>query len=296
MSDHLNPLGIHAGVWIGRLDAASVRDAVEKTAAAGYDLLEVPATDVSSVDVDGLIAELGRHQLGASVSLGLTFDTDVSSDDAAVRDRGVARLGEALDLASAVGAHYLVGCLYSALGKYPGPATDSGRRNSAAAVRDLAAEAATRGIQLGLEVVNRYETNLFNETTGALRFLDEVGEDNVSLHLDTYHMNIEEPDLAAPVLLAGDRLGYVHIGESHRGYLGSGTVDWPPFFRALRQVGYAGPITFESFSSAVVDPALSNTLAVWRNLWTDNVDLAQHARRTIEAHLLAADRSRVDAG
>ena len=70
-------------------------------------------------------------------------------------------------------------------------------------------------------------------------------------------------------------MGFVHIGESHRGYLGSGNVDFDTFFAALKEVKYQGPITFESFSSAVVDPALSNTLCVWRNLWSDSDDLAK---------------------
>lgn len=286
-----NLLGVHAGVWIGSWTAENIRTAITRTTEAGYGLLEITATDTSSIDVADLAAELSRSGLAASVSMGLTFDADVSSEDPAVRARGVQRLAQALDLAEAVGAQHLVGCLYSALGKYPGPASAASWDNAAAAVADLAVEAAGRGVAVGLEIVNRYETNLFNETTGALRFLDSVGQENVSLHLDTYHMNIEEPDFTRPVLLAGDRLGYVHIGESHRGYLGSGTVDWGSFFRALHQIGYAGPITFESFSSAVVDPVLSNTLAVWRNLWTDNVDLAGHARAVIEAQLRSVERS-----
>jgi hypothetical protein len=59
---------------------------------------------------------------------------------------------------------------------------------------------------------------------------------------------------------------YVHIGESHRGYLGTGSVDFGALFRALAASDYRGPLTFESFSSAVVSPSLSNTLCVWRNL------------------------------
>ena len=96
--------------------------------------------------------------------------------------------------------------------------------------------------------------------------------------------NIEESDPFSPVLDAGDRLGYVHIGESHRGYLGSGTVDFHSFLRALNQIGYDGPITFESFSTAVVDETLSRSLAVWRNLWDDSDDLGAHARTFIRKH------------
>ena len=286
-----NQLGVHAGVWIGSWTPETIRIAVAKTVAAGYDLIEVTATDVASIDADALASEIQRAGLSCSVSMGLTFDADVSSEDPQVRARGEARLRDALQLAHTLGATRLAGVLYSALGKYPRPASERSWRNSAAAIRDLAGEARAVGVGLCLEVVNRYETNLFNEVFGGLRFLDEVGEDDVLLHLDTYHMNIEEPDFVLPVTAAGDRLGYVHVGESHRGYVGSGNIRWTEFFRALRSVDYSGPITFESFSTTVVDPALSNTLAVWRNLWDDNEDLAQHARASIAAHLAAADRA-----
>jgi D-psicose/D-tagatose/L-ribulose 3-epimerase len=114
----------------------------------------------------------------------------------------------------------------------------------------------------------------------------------VSAHLDTYHMNIEEPDLFTPVLACGGKLGYVHVGESHRGYLGSGTADLTEFFRALAAIGYTGTITFESFSTAVADPALSATLAIWRDMWDDPADLARHARQAIDGQLRAAAAGR----
>ncbi len=118
----------------------------------------------------------------------------------------------------------------------------------------------------------------------ALRFLEELNR-NVTVHLDTYHMNIEEVDLFSPFLDCAHRLGYVHIGESHRGYLGTGSVDFDACFKGLGRIGYTGPIVFESFSSAVVSAALSNTLGIWRNLWEDSEHLAEHANSFIRGHL-----------
>ncbi|MBW8711897.1 MAG: sugar phosphate isomerase/epimerase, partial [Mycobacterium sp.] len=137
-------------------------------------------------------------------------------------------------------------------------------------------------------ICNRYETNVVNTAHDCLRLADDIGADNVVIHLDTYHMNIEEDDLVAPVHEVGDRLGYVHIGENHRGYLGSGHIDFQAFFGALVDIDYRGPLTFESFSSAVVAPGLSNDLPIWRNLWDDGADLANHARSFIEDGLRAA--------
>mmetsp|Transcript_44456 Transcript_44456/g.141530 ORF Transcript_44456/g.141530 Transcript_44456/m.141530 type:complete len:126 (+) Transcript_44456:195-572(+) len=121
--------------------------------------------------------------------------------------------------------------------------------------------------------------------------LERVGSTNVMVHLDSYHMHIEEAGLAQAVGVCGERLGYVHIGESNRGYLGSGNIDWPQLFRALAKADYGGPITFESFSSEVVSPTLSNTLCVWRNLWDDSEDLARQAKIFMDAHIAAAARA-----
>jgi D-psicose/D-tagatose/L-ribulose 3-epimerase len=152
------------------------------------------------------------------------------------------------------------------------------------AMKSLAERADEAGVEVNVEVVNRYESNVVNTVHEMLALLDETGT-SIGLHVDTYHMNIEEDGFVVPVEEAGERLGYVHIGESHRGYLGTGTIDFDAFFGALVTSGYNGPVTFESFSSAVVHPELSNQLAVWRNLWSDGDDLARHARAFIAERL-----------
>jgi D-psicose/D-tagatose/L-ribulose 3-epimerase len=280
-------LGVHALVFTGTFDRAGLTRAVESTRAAGFDLLEIPLMDPFAFDrtlAAGLIADNG---LAVTASLGLSDATDLTSSDPAAVAAGERMLEECLDIVAAMGGHHLCGVIYSAMKKYLEPPTAAGRASSAAALRRLAARAADLDIALSLEVVNRYETNLLNTGRQALAFLDEIGSDNVRVHLDTYHMHIEESDMFSPVLDAGDRLGYVHIGESHRGYLGSGTVDFEPFFRALARVGYDGPVVFESFSSAVVNEDLSRALGIWRNLWQDSDDLAAHAQRFIRDRLHA---------
>jgi D-psicose/D-tagatose/L-ribulose 3-epimerase len=281
----MNSLGVHALVWTGGWSETQSRYAIEASKAAGYDYIEIALLDPDSVDPALTKRLLSEYELGAHCSLGLSLDADISSDDPEIAARGEALLNKALACAEGFGVRYMVGVIYSALAKYMRPATPRGREHCVAALKRLARRANDAGITLGLEVVNRYETNVINTAAEALALLDEIDERNVGVHLDTYHMNIEEDDMASPVRLCGDKLVYVHIGESHRGYLGSGTVDFAPFFRALRAQNYAGPIAFESFSSAIVSPTLSNTLGVWRNLWTDGRDLAVRAHEFIHAHL-----------
>jgi D-psicose/D-tagatose/L-ribulose 3-epimerase len=280
-----NPLGVHALVWAGDTSPTSVEYAVAQTKKTGFDLLEISLHDSINLDVAAARAQLAAVGLQVACSRGLAFDADVSSEDTAVVERGEKLLHDSLALTADLGGTHFTGALYSALGKYDRPLSTAGRANVVAVLGRLAKEARAKGMTLGLEICNRYETNVINTARDALRLADDIGEDNVLIHLDTYHMNIEEDDFVRPVREVGDRLGYVHIGENHRGYLGSGHLDFTSFFHALHDIGYTGPITFESFSSAVVAAGLSNDLAIWRNLWNDGEDLARHARAFIAQHL-----------
>ncbi|MGY2065115.1 sugar phosphate isomerase/epimerase family protein [Blastococcus sp. SYSU DS0619] len=273
----MNPLGVHALVWTGDWTPESARFAIESTRETGFDLIEISLHDTASFDAAGTRQLLADNGLGVACSLGLAPDADVSSEDPAVVQRGRDLIAAALECAADVGASHLCGVLYSDLRKYMAPVSEKGRRNAVEAMAWLSEQAAGAGITLALEVVNRYETNVVNTAAEMRDFVAETGRP-ITLHLDTYHMNIEENGFVAPVEETGDQLGYVHIGESHRGYLGSGTIDFDGFFGALKATGYTGPVTFESFSSAVVARELSNKLGVWRNLWDDGRDLATHAR------------------
>ncbi len=216
----------------------------------------------------------------------------MSSEDPEIVARGADLLQQSLVITHAIGGTMLTGALYSAFGKADAPLTKKGRDNVVGVLTELAAEAAPLGVTLGLEVCNRYEVNVVNTARDALALADDIGSDNVVIHLDTYHMNIEENDFVTPVREVGDRLGYVHIGENHRGYLGSGHLDFPSFFAALAEIDYRGTLTFESFSSAVLAPGLSNDLAIWRNLWDDGFDLAVKAREFMAQGLTAGRAAR----
>lgn len=267
--------GGHALVWVGDWSPTSARAAISSAARNGYDYIELAIFDPWNFDTKLTKDLLQEFGLRAHASLGLSAHNDVTSTNPAIVAKGDELLRKVADVLHELGGTELCGVIYSALAKYPSAATKENRTNSVKAMQRLADYTADKGINIDLEVVNRYESNIMNTGMEGLDFLDEVNRPNAFLHLDTYHMNIEEDGMQKSVIAAGDRLGYVHIGESHRGYLGTGTVDFDSFFAALKKINYKGPITFESFSSAVVDPSLSNTLCVWRNLWSDSDDLAK---------------------
>lgn len=284
-------IGVHASVWVGGWTKKDCELAVREAAATGYDYIEMPVLDPYGIDIAHTRRTLEAAGLGATASLGLDETTDISSEDEAVVARGAALLERALAVVRDTGGTDLCGVIHSAMRKYMQPASAQGIANAQAVLRRLAEAAEAAGIGLHLEVVNRYESNLLNTGAQAVAMIERIGVASLRVHLDTYHMNIEEGAVGPAIEACGAKLGYFHIGESHRGYLGTGTVDFAAAFRSLARIGYRGPIAFESFSSAVVDPKLSSMLGVWRNLWTDGSDLARHARQFIEAERVAAARA-----
>lgn len=280
-------IGCHGLVWTGSYDAAGIEYAVSKTAEAGFDLIEFPLMNPFAFDAKVARKALDDNGIAASGSLGLSAATDVSSeDDSAVR-AGRELLFRAVDVLAELGAKHLCGIIYSAMQKYVEPATEKGLANSRSVIAEVAERARQADVSVSLEVTNRYESNVLNTARQAREFVRAIGHPNLGVHLDTYHMNIEETDLFSPVIDTEEQLRYVHVGESHRGYLGTGSVDFDSVFKALGRIDYDGPIVFESFSSAVVSPELTRTLGIWRNLWTDSDELARHANAFIRDKLTA---------
>jgi D-psicose/D-tagatose/L-ribulose 3-epimerase len=287
----MNKLGVHALVWEAGWSEDECARAIARTAEVGFDFIEAPALDPSLIDPVFTRRQLDGAGIGINFSLGLGFDSDISSGDADKRRRGRQRLEDAVAVCRDCGGEFIGGILYSAFGKYDRPPTAEGIEQSAETLRAVAEIAARSGITLVLEVVNRYETNICNTAAQGVEMVRRVGAPNVKVHLDVYHMNIEESDIAAALADTGEHLGYFHTGDSHRGYLGSGTIDLAQVFRALVRMKYQGPITFESFSSRVVGQPLEGILGIWRNLWEDGHDLASHALIYTKAQLKAAEEA-----
>jgi len=278
-----NPLGIHALVWSGHWQRRNIDFAIGSSSKLGFDLIEIPLLNPYKFDADYTKKMLGKNKINAVTSLGLSDETDITSDDPQTRKNGEKLLSKALEMTSKIGAKYMGGVLYSALKKYDRPPAKDAFNNSVEIIRNLSDQAKNMGIIIGLEPVNRYESNLINTASQAMDFIKLSESDNLFIHLDSYHMNIEEASYNESIFECGDKLGYFHIGENHRGYLGTGHINFVEIFAAMKKIKYNGPITFESFSSSIVEPQLSNTLGVWRNLWSDSNDLAKKAKSYIES-------------
>jgi D-psicose/D-tagatose/L-ribulose 3-epimerase len=286
-----NPIGVHAGTWTAGWSPEAARFAIEGAAAAGFDLIEIPLPTPDERDPAITRSLLERAGLDAVVSLALTPQTDINTEDPVLSAAGERQLMAAVEFAAGIGAGYIGGVTFSAMAPYAHPATPATRSNSQAVLLRVATAARERHIRIGLEYVNRYESNLLNTAAQTAQFIDELGlagADNVLLHIDTYHTNIEELSQADAVRDAGALLGYIHVAENHRGRLGTGSIDWSGLFAQLEASGYTGPLTFESFSPDVASAATRDEINLWRSLWSDPAEVSRHAADFLREQLAAA--------
>jgi D-psicose/D-tagatose/L-ribulose 3-epimerase len=251
--------GAHAYIWVAEWSEKTSATAIESAARAGVNLIEIPLLKPREFNAKLTRQQLGDHGLYGTCSLVLPSDAHLPGHPGEARDF----LHLALDQVAELGGDFLSGVLYAHLGYLTGkPPTDRERRTCAEVLAEVAGYAAERGITLGLEPVNRYETYLYNTIGDTLGLIDAIGSNRVFIHGDTYHMNIEEPGFKKPILEAGDRLAYLHCSESDRGVPGQGNVHWDELFSALAAISYGGPLVLESF--AAINPDLLGATCMWR--------------------------------
>lgn len=251
--------GAHAFLWIGEWTTEEGNRAIDQAAAAGFDFIEIPLLKPREFDAAAHKQVLRDAGIGATASLVLPKGAHMPEHPAEARRF----LVEALDKLAEVGGSYLCGCIAYELARFTGkPPTAAERQIVVETLSEIAEEARQRGITLGFECCNRYETYMYNTLADGRDAVKAVGADNIELHADTYHMNIEEEGFYVPLVEAADVLGYMHMSESHRGLVGSGTVDWDEVFRGLADARYAGPLVLESF--AAINPDLAAATCLWR--------------------------------
>lgn len=255
---------VHAYAWTTRWSNDTLH-LIDHTRSLGFDLIEIPLMDVELVDPTAIRSRLDAVGLDVCTSTACPEDADPTADEESVRRRGVDYLKACVRATAAMGARTFSGVLYSAIGRrLPGMPDERHRERAAAALKEVARFAQDVGVGLGLEPVNRYETFLVNTCDQALDLIARIDEPNVGVHLDAYHMNIEEEDFYSPTLQAAPLLCHYHLSESHRGTPGTGVVDWDGIFRALAESGYQGVVGLESFTE--VSDSMRAATCIWRPL------------------------------
>jgi len=264
----MNGFGVHTSMWTMSWDRAGAERAVKAACDYGMDFIEIALLNAQAVDAEHSRALLEKNDMASVCSLGLPQECWASRHP----EKAINYLEIALDKTAAIGARALSGVIFGGIGERTGvPPTQREYDNIAHALSAAARHAKRLGLELGIEAVNRYENHLINSAQQAVDMVERIGADNIFVHLDTYHMNIEEKGAANGILAARDHLKYIHLSESDRGTPGAGNIPWDSIFATLAAIGFKGGLAMESFIN--MPPEVSYGLAVWRPVAKDEQDV-----------------------
>lgn len=235
--------------------------------AMGFDAVEIIPFDPDNFPAEKVRQSAMDIGVDINIGYGMPQEKNIISTDASVRKEGVEFSKYLIDLCALAGAKVFGGVIYCSWGYTTGKMrTTDEWKWGVEAFREIAiyAKESAPGLILGIEPVNRFESHFINIAVDAVQFIKDVGEANVKVHMDTFHMIREEANIAQAVIETGERIGYIHACENQRGIPGKGQIPWLEFFQALKQVKYDGCVTIESFDPHM--EKIAKLCCIWRQL------------------------------
>jgi D-psicose/D-tagatose/L-ribulose 3-epimerase len=288
-------IGFDMMLWTTHVTEAH-RPLLEDIERTGYDGVEIPVFEGNPDHYARVAGWLREAGLGATtVAIVQSLDANPLSPDPAVRREAVRYLRWLLDCVEAVGASVVGGPLHQTLGHFSGnPPTEDERARAREVHREVGEIAARKGVTIALEAVNRFECYFANTMDELCRYVDSVGHPNIKAMYDTFHANIEERDPVGAYTRNARNVVHVHISENDRGVPGRGNIPWAETFQALRESGYDGWLTIETFGRAL--PALAAATKIWRDLSKTPEEVYRDGFRHIRNGWAAAAPRRAPAG
>lgn len=244
--------------------------AIQQTSKSGFDLLEILLPPTMEFDARMVKKQLNACDLQAVCSFNLPKEAHIPF----YPKEAVRLIKQALDKTALLDVDFLGGVLHSGIGVFSGYQRTKEEESILCDVwSEIAVYALKLGITVGIEPINRYESYVCTSAAEVLFFINQVNMPNLVLHLDTFHMNIEESDFYNPVIIAGDKLRHLHMTESDRGMLGEGNVHWDDLFRGLSQIDFKGNLVLENFTNQI--SGMAGAVSLWRPSKYNALELAK---------------------
>lgn len=272
-------IGVNTWVWTSPFSTNDFH-LIPKIKAMGFDLIEVALDDAAIIDADLLRRSAADNGLSIGICGAFGPNRDISSDDPAIRQIGYDYIANSIRFAEKVGSTLFSGPIYSAVGKARLVSPEQKARERAWCVdtmRALGKVASDAGVTVGVEPLNRFETDMINLVEQAITLIQEVDHPAYKVHIDTFHSNIEEKSIPDAIRRAGSLLGHFHACENDRGTPGTGHQDWIGIRDALRDIAYQGAVVIESFTPGAVE--IAKAAAIWRPLAPSQDELAREGAR-----------------
>ena len=258
--------GVSTWLWTSPFNRETIA-LFPKIKSYGYDAVEIPVEDPSLIDLDLVKKALADEGLRAIICGAFGTSRDLTHDDPAFHQTCFTYLDSCLEIASELGAGFVAGPMYSAVGKARLVAPEQRKVEWDRAVsnlRKVCRRAGEFGLDLAIETLNRFETDLINTSEDLMRLIGDINEPQAKAVLDGFHLNIEEPDLESAIRRVGDKLIHVQVSENYRGTPGTGQTNWAAWKRGLEAFDYRGTISIESFTPQVKE--LAGAVCIWKPL------------------------------
>ncbi len=258
--------GVSTWLWTSPFNRETIA-LFPKIKSYGYDAVEIPVEDPSLIDLDLVKKALADQGLKAIICGAFGTSRDLTHDDPAFHQTCFTYLDSCLEIASELGAGFVAGPMYSAVGKARLVALEQRKVEWDRAVsnlRKVCRRAGEFGLDLAIETLNRFETDLINTSEDLMRLIGDINEPQAKAVLDGFHLNIEEPDLESAIRRVGDKLIHVQVSENYRGTPGTGQTNWAAWKRGLEAIDYRGTISIESFTPQVKE--LAGAVCIWKPL------------------------------
>ena len=265
--------GVHCRLWTTGWNSTHL-DLIDRARSLGFSVFEISLLNLAAVDPAAIRRRAEAAGIDLIGTMGLPKEKGLATPDRAVREQTVAFLKAAVAATREMGARLFGGMMYAVPGRFSGGGpTEDEIRWIVDGLSEVAVFAQGQGVTLALEPVNRFETYLLNTAAQAQAVVDRIGQPNVGLLLDTFHMNIEDRGIAATIRRHAKSLKHLHLNESDRGMLGGGNIDWHGLFAALKEVSFGGVGSLETFGSS--SPELPAITSIWRELFPSPDELAR---------------------
>lgn len=259
--------GVNSFVWVSPCTTSSVKELAPKIKQLGFDIFEISCENPDLLDVDQVGMILRQNALQPVVCGAFGPDRNICSTDSEVVENAKLYIRWLIDAADKLGSPVVCGPMYSSVGKAhldETGAREAEWQRAVSGIHEMAGYADHINIRLALEPLNRFETDMINIVSQGLEFIQQTGMQNVGLHLDTFHMHLEEKNSGDAIRLADDRIFHFHACENDRGVPGTGQVRWDEVSQGLKDVNYQGPVVIESFTSQVKE--IARAVCIWRDI------------------------------
>jgi D-psicose/D-tagatose/L-ribulose 3-epimerase len=267
--------GVSTFLWKSPFTSHSF-DLVQKIKGMGFDIIEVAVEKQELIDWAKLKELAKKYELQVTISGAFGADRDISSEDPQIRENGLKYITDCIKIAHDMGSPVFGGPVYSAVGKTRFIGKAQKKREWDWCVANLikiGRVAGDYGVVVGVEPLNRFETDMVNTADQALILVRDVASSNIKIQLDTFHCNIEEKNIPNTIRKIGkDLLCHIQANESDRGTPGTGNLDWPGIKQALTDIGYDKAIVIETFGE--VSEEIARAASIWRPLANSSDELA----------------------